>query len=343
MALKTRSLCLFLALLLGVLPLCACAQNTVLSYRGVTLDERLFSYALTLTKTKMLSTLTGTTQNLTDDPSIWTTDLGDGETYADVALENTLKTMKMTLFYAAYAKEEDLVLGKEEKESAKENVENIVSSFGSRDAFDSYMSGYGFDYDLILSYYELDALSQLGMRSYYNHPLTSLTQADVQTYYEENYVTAVYLYVNETDVTLQNGKTVPLDEAEKKERTAFFEAAKKGIESGKPFSDYLEKSDAFSHEEGEADTFLLSSVSPIALQTALKEATENELFEVKAAKGRYLVRKEALSESFLEKNSDALLLKLISDREDALLESEDGFVLNEAYFASLDIANLAVF
>lgn len=344
MAWRTRVFCLVLALCLGAFSLSSCAKESVLRYGEESLSEDLFCYALTLTKTKMLATLSGSSTNLQDSPEIWTTELEDGSTYADLVVENTLKTVQMTLFYAAFAKENGVMLTDSEKEAASASVQQIVSSFESRADFDRYMAAYGFDYELLCRYYELDALSQAGMRAYYAHPLTSLTEADVKDYYEAHYVTGIFLYVNETDTLLSNGKRVPLSAEEKEKRSSFFDGAAREIEKGAPFSDFLEESDNNAFEDGAAKTMLLSAVTPEVLKGALGEMEEGVLRTVKSEKGRYLVKKEALSEEFYEENAEALLLSLVSERETEILESSaSSFWKNEAYFTSLDVANLAIF
>ncbi len=345
MALKTRVLCLLTALFLLAGALTSCSGKTVLSYGSQKLDERLFRYALTLNKTKTLSNITGTSQGLTDDPSVWTTPLADGSTYGQLVLNETLDMLKMTLFYCDYAKKNGISLSETEKAEALANVQKVVSSFPSRAEFDRYMKTYGFDYDLLCRYYELDALSQAGMRAYYNHPLTSLTKADVRAYYEENYVRAVYLYVNETETTLPNGKTVLLSEEEKATRTAFFDEAEEAIRGGKPFSDYMKESDTVSSfADGKLRTFLSSSVMPEELKTAFVSSPLDEISVYQGEKGRYLIQRVTLDEEYFEENTNAMTLVLISEREAVILqEQKDSFLLDQAYFDSVDLTTLAIF
>lgn len=344
MAPKRRAIPLFLALALCFSCLFSCAEKGVLSYGSQSLSSDLFTYALTLNKTKTLATLLGSSQNLEDDPAIWTTDLGDGTTYADTVLDNTLSTMKMTLFYCTYAEEQGITLSAEEEQSVKESVEEIVSSFSSRKAFDEYMQTYGFDYDLIYRYYELDTLSQAGMRAYFQHPLTSLTEADVKAYYTEHYVTLLYLYVNETDMTLSNGKTVPLSEEQKAERSTYFEDAKAAVDAGGALGDWLEKSDDSTFSDKEKKTLLKSNVTPSALSAFVEEMDEGQTVVFSGEKGRYLVQKFETDEDFFEEYYEALLLSVISEREAVLLEEKkDDFVLNSSYFDHVNVADLAIF
>ncbi|MBQ2252534.1 MAG: hypothetical protein II328_00970 [Clostridia bacterium] len=343
MSLKTRILSLFLALALSLPPLVSCSGRAVLSCGSESLDERLFSYALTLNKTKTLATLRGSSQNLVDDEAIWTTDLGDGTTYADMVLESTLKTLKMTLFYADYAQQNDVTLSADEKAAVDENLNTILKSFENRAAFDSYMGSYGFDYDLLHRYYTLDALSQAGMRAYYAHPLTSLTSADVKAYYEEHYATYIYFYVNETDVLLQNGKRVPLTDEDKKEKAALFEQVQKDVQTEEDFKKWLDRSDENVFSEKKAETTLFSDV-PQAFAKELKEAEEESLFVAQGEKGRYLVYKAELSEDYFSKHSQAFLLTLISEREDVFLtEQKDLFYKDDEFFATVNVATLKIF
>lgn len=346
MALKTRVLSLFAALFLLASSLCSCAGKTVLSFGNQTLSERLFSYALTLNKTKMLSEILGSNQNMTDDPAIWTTALDEsGETYGDLLINRTLDTLKMTLFYCDYAKKNGITLSAEDEKSALANVNKVVSSFPSRKDFDTYMKKYGFDYELLCRYYTLDALSQAGMRAYYQNPKTSLTKADVRAYYEKEYLRAIYLFVNETDTTLANGKTVNLTEAEIAERKAFFDKAHDAILNGASFADYLKDSDTSSaFEAGQARTFLASKATPEELKKALLDAPVGTLSTHQGQKGRYLILREELDDAFFEENYEAMTLVLIAERETVILqENEASFVKNQAYFSSVDVANLAIF
>lgn len=345
MALKTRVLCFLFALFFVCLPLCSCAAHGVVSYGSQTLDDRLFSYALTLNKTQTLSKITGTSKDLTDDESIWSSTLSDGSTYADLVLSSTLKTMKMTLFYCDYAKKNNISLTEEERAAALENVTAIVDSFSSREAFDKYMSAYGFDYDLLCRYYLQDYLSQKGMRAYYKNPLTSLTQADVLRYYEEEYVTAAYLFVNTKVKTLPNGKTMLLTEEEISSARALFRNLEEQAQNGVPFSEFLSTAEVkCPFEGGLASTFLLSSVLPVNLNAALKEKDAGTLFSVEEEDGLYLVKKEEISQDFFNENLDALTLSLISVREEELLKEKDSdFFVDTAYFDSIDIATLAIF
>lgn len=343
MSLKTRILSLFLALALSLPPLVSCSGRAVLSCGSQSMDERLFSYALTLNKTKSLATIKGSSQNLVDDEAIWTTDLGDGTTYADMVLESTVKTLKMTLFYADYALQNDVTLSADEKAAVDENLKTILASFEDRAAFDSYMASYGFDYDLLHRYYTLDALSQAGMRAYYAHPLTSLTSADVKDYYKEHYATYIYFFVNETDTLLSNGKRVPLSEEDRAEKAALFEKVQKDVKSEEDFKRWLDKSDDNVFADQKAVTTLLSS-APQGLVRDLKEADEDSLFVAEGEKGRYLVYKAELSEDYFNENSQGLLLTLISEREDVLLEEqEDLFFKDEAFLKTVNVATLKIF
>lgn len=344
MSLKTRVFCLFLAVVCVGFSLVSCSEKAVLSCGARSVDARLFRYALTLTKTKTLSTLLGSSQNLVDDAQYWTTDLGDSTTYGDLVVENTLKTLKMTLFYSNYADEKGLSLSAEEQALAQENVQKILSSFDSRAAFDDYMGSYGFDYSLIERYYELDALSQAGMRAYYSHPSTALTQADVRAYFEAHYATVVYLYVNETDTVLSNGKRVPLTAEQKEERAAFFDAAAQSVRSAEDFKTFNQKTDDALFADGKPQTLLISSLKTEKLQEAARTLQEGSSTVVQAERGRFLLWKEPLDEAFLTEYSDALLLSLISEREEEILkQEEDSFTLDSAFIDSLDVATLPIF
>ena len=207
------------------------------------------------------------------------------------------------------------------------------------------MKKYGFDYDLLCRYYEMDSLSQAGMRAYYNNPLTSLTKADVKAYYEENYVRGIYLYVNETETTLPNGKTVALTEEEKAERTAFFNEAEEAVRGGAEFADYMKQSDtASSFSDGNMRTFARSSISPEELKTAFSLAPMDELFVYQGTKGRYLVHRTQPDEDYFNENTDSMTLMLISEREEVILEEQaSSFRFDPSYFDSFDVANLAIF
>ncbi|MBR6530401.1 MAG: hypothetical protein IKT43_03200 [Clostridia bacterium] len=344
MALKTRVTALVFALFFLALTLVSCAGTPVISCGKQSYDARLFSFALTLSKTQTLAKIQGTSQNLQDDASIWTTDLGDGSTYADLVLSSCLNTVKMTLFYANYATERGAELSKEEEAAAMQNVTAILNTFSTRQEFDSYMAKYGFDYDLIRRYYLLDMLSQKGMRLFYNSTDTSLTNDDVRAYYEENYVSAIFFYVNETDVLLSNGKTVPLTDEEKAEKAAFFDKAHKQISEGGSFADFMKDSDGGQFEDGKVQTFLLSSVSPEGLRDKLSSMQEDSLSVYQGEKGRYLIYKAALSEEFYEENSGTMTLSVISLREEEILsEKTHLFTQDDTYFNSIDVANLAIF
>lgn len=341
---RHRLLALFLCLCLVCGALSSCAGGGVLSYGSQSLDERFFTYLLTMNKTQTLAALYGTTSSLTDNAEIWSSEAREGVTYGEAVVEETLNTLKMTLFYCDYAEKNGLSLSAEERAAAEKSLQSVVSSFESRAAFDAYMKPYGFDYDLLRRYYELDALSSVGMRAYYQYPATALTQADVRSYYADNFVTLLFYYANETDVTLPNGKVAPLTEEEAAARRAAFDAVETAVRGGAPLSSFLEDSDFTGFESGEAETVPLSSVTPSALATALSQMEEDSLQTVTAGKGRYLIWRAPLDDAYFEENQDALLLAVLTEREEALLaEHEADFLLSESFFSSLDVASLPIF
>ena len=342
---RVRFAALLLAVLTVAFSLASCAAPGVLSYGETAADARLFTYALTLTKTQTLAALSGSSTELEDSPELWKTDTGSGKTYGDLVLEKTLSTFEMTLFYANWAKENGVTPDEELKANTRETISKILSTFSSRKEFDRYMGTYGFDYDLICRYYELDALSTAGMRAYYQYPATSLTQADVKAYYRENFVTCLYLAVNEKNQTLANGKTVPLTEDEKAERTAFFEKAAEDVKAGGDLAGWVKRNGQSEFgEEPAAATYQLSSVSPAELREALTEMDEEEVRAVETPGARYLVKRFKPDENYFEENTDALFSAVVSLREKEILQEHGGeFVKNETFFSELDISSLPIF
>lgn len=326
--------------------LVSCAQNAVVfSFGSQSVTKRLFSYALTLSKTQTLATLSGSAAEMEDRPEIWETPAADGKPLGDLVREQTEKSVSLMLFYADYAAQKGISLSAEERAAVTAQVDEIVAHFDSESAFRRYMAAYDIDYDLLVRYYELDALCAAGMRAYYAAAPTSLTEADVRDYYRQNYVTCLFVFYDLTDRLLENGKTVPLTEAQKAQKQAQIEAARSALLEGAPLSDFLAESDESTFSDGVPQTFSRADLASDALFDALFALADGESAELYADGGLYLMQKEALSDAYYEENLSGALLYAVKDlRERAILEENAAaFWRDDDALASFSVAALPVF
>lgn len=337
---KFRATALVCALCVFLNVFCACsAQKTVLSYRSQTLSERLYRYSLMLQKTKTLSAITGTTENLEDSEELWLAEDAAGVPLGEKLLQSVYDEACISLFYKDYAAQNGVEPTKEKLAEARQNADNIVAAFSSRAAFDRYMQPYGADYDLILDYYTDLAKTEAGMKAYFSAPVTALTPADCRAYFRDRYLTCRFFFISLAAKTLPNGKAVPLSDEERAAAEEEIERLTLALEQNEPIGEGVDEG-VFS--DGAARTIPLSLI-PDELRGALRDASPG-VFSLETDKGVYVCEKCAFEEDAFDTFADEIYTAAVSEREEAILAEHGAqFVKNEAFFAALSAAKIPIF
>lgn len=209
-----RSIAFVLALILLSVSLFSCSPKKeytpVITYGTQSISVNIFTFLLSQAKTMSLLTLGQTS----DNAEFWDTE--SGVFLSDFIMEDTLSTAMSMAYYADAAVMAGAQLTSEEKDAIKASLDEMVSSKGSKQNFNIYMSEFGVDYDILTEYYYLQSLATKGKDIVLGEGgAFPVTDADCRKYYEENYVTMRHFNLNNINKIGANGKAVALTESEK--------------------------------------------------------------------------------------------------------------------------------
>ena len=186
------ALCFIIAVL-ALFTSCASDEGEmVISYGDASINENIYIFMLAQGKTETLETLGSST----DIPALWLQDMGGGVTFDTLKYLDYQLDMRVKLYFADYALKHDGKLTSAEKKEVVSQVDTIVEQYGSKAALNKYLEAYTMNYDLLVEYYELEALYNKGMALAFTAGGEHMIPlSDAQKFYENNYITIKHIAI----------------------------------------------------------------------------------------------------------------------------------------------------
>ncbi len=343
---KKRIITALCFVLVATMLLASCSSQkgqTVMSYGDMSVNENLFIYMLALGKTEVLQNFSGAT---TDIPALWAQVISDGVTFDELSYLDQQLDIRAKLFFADYAVKHDGKLTSAEKKEIVTQVDAIIEQFGSKAALNKYLEAFTMNYDLLIEYYELEALYSKGMSlafsidGEYEIPLE-----DAQTYYKNNFVTVKHIAIGtEYAGTDEDGNYIYYTEEEKEQRKALIDSIVSGLENGEDWDSYASLSeDKFAELNPDGYTItrgvLDKSMSGYESLAFSLEEGEWDTFELEGT-SVYIVKRVPLLESDFQNCYSTIMSALIdASSTQAVLDNDTSFVVNEDV---IDLYNMAM-
>ena len=259
-----RLTAVLLVIIIAIMCVTSCANRgeTALEYKGVRVDEQMYSYFMSHYKSVFLASFSGAS----DTDAFWETVREDGMTNEEyfnaVALENVKKYVAATWMFSYMDRKFTSAMKKEIDAGLDEVVENAFG--GDEGEFKSHLSSLGISRDVVYDVYVMDAKSDYMYEYLYGFTgVIDVPDSDRLSYMLDNYSHIEHIYVNNVYkyATDEDGEyiyddygysvTVDLSEEELAEANGKIEAIKNGLSAGEDFHMlWLEYSDDHLYSDG---------------------------------------------------------------------------------------------
>ncbi len=227
MKLKTRLLCLILALIsvLSVLSGCGVIKgDTVMQLDGYKITEAMYSYWMARYKTVFLSEF----NNSKDTEQFWKSKTADGITYEKYITDYINRYAREVLISMKLFDDYGLSFTADDKKAIREYIKGLNTAYGSKSELNTYLSDYGLNAKTLETIYFAEMkVDKVKAALFEAGGVFAVNDEDREKYYTENYYCAEWIYIytdvklkkdeNDTYYTDTNGNyiTEPLTEAEK--------------------------------------------------------------------------------------------------------------------------------
>lgn len=178
-------------------------SRSVMSYKGIYLEEGVVNYLATSYKYTLMSTLRKLGINCTDTESFWQRRADAVKTYADVLRENTDRYVKSVLV-GSYMFDRNTKLSRSDKRVIENSISQVLEykADGDVDKFNEISAPMGFDYDDFEKAAELMYKFEMAQTVIFGYEAAALQSggfyAECDEYFEENY-SRVRLLIVRTD------------------------------------------------------------------------------------------------------------------------------------------------
>ncbi len=351
---KKTGVVLLVFLMLCTSFLFSCSEEkseSAIRYGEAEYDERLFMYELSRYKTEFLASL-GIQGS--DAPELWQTAMGTGSdgtviTIGDYIYQECLLNMRITLFFADYAKKHGGEITSAQKKELDAYMDNIVATLGSKSAVNSYLEEFGIDYDLYRKHLDINQLSVNGISlAYAKGGDRYITVDEERDYYRENFITVKHITIGtEIAGSDQEGNYIYYTDEEKAEKQAKIDDIRARIAAGEDFDVLCAESEdnfletypkGYTITEG-ALTGEKEGYGKAALLLDMGEVTEWKM----EGFGYYFIKRVELNEDDFEYCREYIYPILEEqDKTVAVVENAENFVENVDIISSYTLANVPV-
>ncbi len=321
------------------------------AYEGGKVSCALFEYLCCLKKTEYLYEAYGldpssmSTTQLQDNAAIWSAKAADGSTVGDTLKSEVLDDVKLLLYMQAYAKEEGYDLDKEKKAIVEQEFNKMVANFGDKAAFNEEMKKYGIDYDQMLEYNYLQAQAYQGTELLFGENGTKkITDQALEKYFENQYATVSYIFINTKNKTYSNGKVVALPKEEKEDKLKLADDLFARVQQGEDFAALAADHSDKKPEEGEQNgvTFPKGSFVNSKAEEKVFSMKVGEFARVDADEGVYILYRRNLDKTYFDSAKAAIRAELEDVKKFSLVsEVEEKFELNVDFLNGIDVSALA--
>ena len=188
--------CLLTIALCFCLVSCGNTGKTVMTYGDSVITENVFRYYLAYYKGIYMDTYT----DMEDTASYYRTVLPDGRTAEEYLFNMTVENVMMTLICMELFEKNGLQITEGIEAEAEAYIDDMVQEYagGDRKALNAELANYGVNVNMLADIYiNQDKSSFLFDYLFGENGIRPVTDAEKQTYYEENYSRIYHLYIND--------------------------------------------------------------------------------------------------------------------------------------------------
>ena len=255
------SLVLVFSFVIQMLSFSACSSKneTVLEYKGYTIDKTTYSYWFDVLEEYYMSYYS----DIKDTAEFWNKEYADGESYGEY-MNKTIKNQISCYLISQYLFDEyKLKLTDDAIDEIDETINSQIEYYGSKAAFNKELEKYGINVGKLRKIYMMEE-KFITVKTYLYDTKTGIekpTEEDKKEYYQSNYARINYLmvlrnkeYAYDDDgkhITDANGfyTYVDLTEEQIKEKTAYANKVFEEVKNGADIKKYIKKDNPDSVQE----------------------------------------------------------------------------------------------
>ena len=310
------------------------ADIEVMSYNEHSMSSGLFGFVFSYNKTNYLQLLAeyNGTDYIEDTETFWDTLAEDNVTFGDSVKQDIIDHCKMVLISSSMAAEYGVSLSDDDIEMANNELNDIISIFGSEKKLNNHLKKYGINADDVLEYLKKkyliialqDKLSSEG-------GLCEIVDDDIWDYVKQTYIKVKHVYFDDAE---HDGKA-------HEELQELCNALNSGE---KKFDDIAELSE---------DTFISSNpdgalVGIDTLNDEYRKCAESlevgKYAVVKIDSGAYLITVLDITEDDIEENFEALYSDVSDIKFSDLISTYyDSVEINSTEISKYDIVTAEIF
>ena len=271
-----------------------------------TVSSNIYSYYLSYTKTMLLGNLyvslgygAEDIPGMGDWPDYWATSVSEDMTYGDLAKLQAEDTLKQLLAMAAYCKENDLALSKDQLNNIDLGIKEILSAYygNSKSALNSVLIRFNIDDGIYKEIKKYEALSGVFGRDLFDSVTgkRKITDDMIKSVYDQTCARIKHIMLFSSPGTKDvEGKDEQFSDEELAERKAKIDDLYERIVSGgEDFESFLEESEDTSML-ADGYTFSMDSSFIPEIIEAMFDMKVGEVRKVESSYGFHIVKKYEL-------------------------------------------------
>lgn len=244
---KWFSSILVVLVIAGMLTSCGTGE-TVMTFGDSRITENQFRYWLSSYKGIYLNTYT----DMQDTAAHYRSKLDNGMTVEEYLFQSTIDNISMTLVCTELFRQAGLTVPEAVEEAVDEYINDLLTNYagGNKNTLNAALAQYGVNMKMLREICIMQEINKLMFAyTYGENGVNTVTEADRQQYYEENYCRVRQIYVNNSYAyeldeegyhkTDENGNYIIIEmpEEEKAKKDAVVSDIENAINSGEDFED----------------------------------------------------------------------------------------------------------
>lgn len=343
-----RIICLLMTVLM-CFGLFSCAKalpdDVVLSFKSTQVDDGFFRSQVSAYKSSYVFNYMGLDK---DSPAIWAADSGEeGVTIGEGIINLSLAECAAMAWIVEYAKSSGIVLDEEDRELINSDIEVLKEECGGEEEYQKFIKDLGFTNEDMIKNAEFSLLYEYGIEKLTGEGgVYEITDAEVDKYFEENYIAVKHVYVNNVAELDENGNYVAITDENKKKQDEKAAMLEEDLTSGVDF-DLLyglsEDQMAVSFPNGMI--MGVGDVNSVIYEEAALKLEMGEWVRVDVDDfGVYFIKRVEMPEDKIASKKEDIRYILRSDIQNEIWETyQDKFVINEKYIEDFDINSIGIY
>lgn len=342
-----KKIVLFLVVVFSVITLASCSaeEEWAVSCGDTKISKNAFQAQLVTYKTEFLLNYLGVEE---DNNDYWTQTTPGGEfgTFEEALIQMTLEDMVQFAWVVEYAKRCGVEISDIDREVIEEDFTRLKKTFESEDGFEEYIKKLGLTEDDVKVYLENTLYYDEGFgRLVAQDGLYPVTDALLKGFYEENFYTVKYVYLNDETKTDEDGNTVPLTEEEIQEKHLRADGIISDLENGVSFDVlYMMTEDAAYEEYPDGMTMTPGLTTDVTLDEEILSMEIGEYKKITPESGGiYVVSRVELDDmAYYEYEEYINTAVYQAVTEDIYSDHASEVEVNEEVIQSFDVKSLPI-